>query len=122
MPFTIFRLRTLRGANIVGLLVGMSLFSMFFFISLYMQQVLGYSALKAGIAYLPLAVSIILSAGAASQLVTKLGFKTSLIIGTLFIAAGLAWFSQVSVGGSFVADVLGHRSSRRSASACRSCP
>ena len=43
MPFSIFRLRTLRGANIVGLLVGMSLFSMFFFISLYLQQVLGYS-------------------------------------------------------------------------------
>ena len=107
MPFTIFRLRTLRGANIVGLLVGMSLFSMFFFISLYMQQVLGYSALKAGVAYLPLSVAIILSAGAASQLVTKIGFKTSLIIGTLFIAAGLAWFSQVSAGGSFLSDVLG---------------
>jgi EmrB/QacA subfamily drug resistance transporter len=107
MPFSIFRLRTLRGANVVGVLVGMSLFSMFFFISLYMQQVLGYSALKAGLAYLPLSVFIILAAGAASQLVTKIGFKNSLVIGTLFIAAGLAWFSQVSAGGSFVADVLG---------------
>jgi EmrB/QacA subfamily drug resistance transporter len=107
MPFSIFRLRTLRGANIVGVLVGMSLFSMFFFISLYLQQVLGYSALKAGLAYLPLSVAIILSASAASQLVTKIGFKLSLIIGTLFIAAGLAWFSQVSPDGSFLADVLG---------------
>jgi MFS family permease len=67
MPFSIFRLRTLRGANVVGLLIGMSLFSMFYFISLYMQQVLGYSALKAGVAYLPLAVGIIISAGVASQ-------------------------------------------------------
>ena len=64
MPFAIFRLRTLRGANIVGLLIGMSLFSMFFFISLYMQQVLGYDALKAGLSYLPLAFGIIFSAGA----------------------------------------------------------
>ena len=66
MPFSIFRLRTLRGANIVGLLIGMSLFSMFFFISLYLQDVLGYSPIKTGIAYLPLAVGIIIAAGVAS--------------------------------------------------------
>jgi len=107
MPFSIFRLRTLRGANIVGLLVGMSLFSMFFFISLYLQQVLGYEPLDAGLAYLPLAVLIILSAGGASQVVTRVGFKPALIIGMLFIAAGLIWFSQVSApGGSYVGDVL----------------
>ena len=59
MPFSIFRLQTLRGANIVGLLVGMSLFSMFFFISLYLQQVLGYEPLKAGLSYLPLSAAIV---------------------------------------------------------------
>jgi EmrB/QacA subfamily drug resistance transporter len=108
MPFSIFRLRTLRGANIVGLLIGMSLFSMFFFISLYLQNVLHYSPIKTGIAYLPLAVGIILSAGAASQLVTRVGFKPPLIAGLLLIAGGLLWFSQVpAVGGSFAADVLG---------------
>ncbi len=108
MPFSIFRLRTLRGANIVGLLIGMSLFSMFFFISLYVQQVLHYTPIKAGLAYLPLAVGIILSAGAASQLVTRLGFKPPLIAGMLLVAGGLLWFSQVpAVGGSFAADVLG---------------
>src|SRR5206468_2727724 len=63
VPFRIFRLRTLTGANVVGVLVGASLFSMFFFISLYMQQVLGYSPIHAGLSYLPLAVSIIVSAG-----------------------------------------------------------
>jgi EmrB/QacA subfamily drug resistance transporter len=108
MPFSIFRLRTLRGANIVGLLIGMSLFSMFFFISLYLQDVLHYSPIKTGVAYLPLAVGIILSAGAASQLVTRLGFKTPLIFGLLLIAGGLLWFSQVPApGGSFASDVLG---------------
>ncbi len=107
MPFSIFRLRTLRGADIVALLIGMSLFSMFFFVSLYMQQVLGFSALKAGLSYLPLAVGIILAAGAASALVTRFGFKPVLTSGLLFVAAGLLWFSQVSAHGSFVADVLG---------------
>ena len=68
MPFSIFRLRTLRGADIVALLIGMSLFSMFFFVSLYMQQVLHYSALKTGLSYLPLAASIIVARPAAPRL------------------------------------------------------
>jgi len=106
MPFSIFRLRTLRGANVVGLLVGMSLFSMFFFISLYLQQVLGYEPLKAGLAYLPLSVLIVVSAGGASQLVTRIGFKPSLVAGMIFIAAALLWFSSVSPDGTYVGDVL----------------
>src|SRR3989440_9559676 len=107
MPFSIFRRGSVAGANVVGLLTGASLFSMFFFISLYMQQVLGYSAIHAGLSYLPLAVSIIISAGVASQLVTKVGFKPVLAAGMAFIAAGLIWFTQVSVGGSFASDILG---------------
>ncbi|HEY3727288.1 MAG TPA: MFS transporter [Solirubrobacteraceae bacterium] len=108
MPFSIFRLRTLRGADIVGLLIGMSLFSMFFFISLYLQDVLHYSPIKTGISYLPLAVGIIVSAGLASQLVTRVGFKTPLIGGLLLIAGALLWFSQVPApGGSYAADILG---------------
>ncbi|HEY1687550.1 MAG TPA: MFS transporter [Solirubrobacteraceae bacterium] len=108
MPFSIFRLRTLRGADAIALLIGMSLFSMFFFISLYMQQVLHYSALHAGLSYLPLAVAIILSAGAASAAVTRFGFKPTLFIGLLFIAGGLYWFSLVpGKGGTFTGDILG---------------
>src|SRR6188472_1784067 len=107
VPFSIFRIRTLTGANVVGLLVGASLFSMFFFISLYMQQVLGYSAIHAGLSYLPLALVIMASAGIASQLVTKLGYKPVLAAGLLFIVIGLAWFSRVSVGGGFLTDILG---------------
>jgi MFS family permease len=69
--------------------------------------VLGYSAIHAGLSYLPLAVSIILSAGIASALVTKVGFKPILAAGMVLIAAGLIWFSQISVHGSFLADILG---------------
>jgi EmrB/QacA subfamily drug resistance transporter len=107
VPFSIFRLRTLTGANVVGVLTGASLISMFFFISLYMQNVLGYSAIKAGVSYLPLAVSIILAAGVASALVTRIGFKPVLATGMLLIAAGLVWFSQISADGGFLTDVLG---------------
>jgi len=106
MPFSIFRLRTLRGANVIGLLIGMSLFSMFFFISLYLQQVLGYDALKTGLSYLPLAFAIIFAAGIASQLVSRLGYKPPLTAGLLMIAGALFWFSTVSAGGSYVSDVL----------------
>jgi EmrB/QacA subfamily drug resistance transporter len=107
VPFAIFRNRTLRGADIVGLLIGMALFAMFFFMSLYLQQVLGYEPLKAGVAYLPLAFMIILSAGVASQLVTRIGFKRTLIAGLLLITGALVWLSQVSApGGSYVGDIL----------------
>jgi EmrB/QacA subfamily drug resistance transporter len=107
VPFRIFRMRTLTGANVVGIMTGASLFSMFFFISLYMQQVLGYSAIRTGLSYLPLAVMIVASAAIASQLVTRIGFKPVLAAGMALIAAGLIWFSQVPVDGSFAANLLG---------------
>jgi EmrB/QacA subfamily drug resistance transporter len=107
VPFPgIFRLRTITGINITALFIAMALFSMFFFISLYMQQVLGYDALKAGVSYLPLAGGIIVSAGAASSLVTRFGFKPVLIAGLLLTAGGLTWFAQVSPNGSYVGDIL----------------
>jgi EmrB/QacA subfamily drug resistance transporter len=106
VPFGIFRNRTITGTNIVGVLVAMALFSMFFFISLYMQQVLGYSAIKSGLSYLPLAGGIIVSAGIASGLVTKYGFKPIFVTGLVLTAIGLTWFSQVDVGGSYVGDIL----------------
>ena len=107
VPFRIFRLRTLTGANVVGILLGASLFSMFFFISLYMQQVLGYSPIHAGLSYLPLAVTIIVAAGVGGQFVTRFGFKPILATGMLFVALGLVWFSRVSASGSFIDEILG---------------
>jgi EmrB/QacA subfamily drug resistance transporter len=107
VPFPgIFRIRTITGINLTALFIAASLFSMFFFISLYMQQVLGYDALKAGISYLPLAFGIIVSAGAASALTTRFGFKPTLIAGMLLTAGGLIWFAQVSPDGGYVSDIL----------------
>jgi EmrB/QacA subfamily drug resistance transporter len=106
LPFSIFRLRTLTGANIVGLLLGAAIFSMFFLLSLYMQQVLGYSALKAGVAYLLVALVIIFAAGASQALVTRLGVRSVMIAGMVLTTAGLLWFSQVSVGGSYQVDLV----------------
>ena len=107
VPFRIFRSRTLTGANVVGILLGASLFSMFFFITLYMQQVLHYSPIHAGLSYLPLALTIIVAAGVGGQLVTRFGFKPILAVGMLLVALGLIWFSRVSTGGSFLGDILG---------------
>ena len=107
VPFSIFRIRTITGSNLVGLLVGASLFAMFFFLSRYMQEVLGYSALKAGLSYLPLAIAIIVSAGVASVLVTKFGFKPILLIGMGLVTIALLWLGQVPVQGDYVTDLLG---------------
>jgi len=106
MPLTIFRNRNVASADAVALLVGASLFSMFFFISLYLQQVLGYDALKAGLSYLPLAFAIIFSAGGASQLITKVGSKPVLVAGLSFTTVGLILFTQISADGSYLGDVL----------------
>jgi len=107
VPFRIFSNRTLTGSNVAGLLTGASLFAMFFFISLYMQQVLGYDALKAGLSYLPLALAIVFSAGLASVLVTKLGFKPVLVAGLTMVAVALVWFSRVPVDGTYLSNLLG---------------
>jgi EmrB/QacA subfamily drug resistance transporter len=106
MPLSIFRNRNVASADAVALLVGASLFSMFFFISLYLQQVLGDGAMRAGLSYLPLAFSIIFSAGAASQLVTRIGPKPVLVGGMTLTTIGLLLFTQVSAGGSYAGDVL----------------
>ena len=106
VPFDIFSSRTRNGSYIVGLLLAASLFSMFFFISLYEQQVLGWDALKAGLAYLPLSVTIIMGAGIGSTLANKIGFKPILAAGMFFTALGLIWFSQVSVDGTYLGDIL----------------
>ena len=106
VPFRIFRLRTLTGANVISVLIGAALFSMFFFLSRYMQEVLQYSALKTGLSYLPLALVIIVSAGGASVLVTKLGFKPVLVAGMVLVTIGLLWFSRLPVDGDYVSQVL----------------
>jgi EmrB/QacA subfamily drug resistance transporter len=106
MPLSIFRLRTVAGANVAGLILGTVLFSMFLMLTLYMQQVLGYSPLRTGVAYLAVAGTAIFWSALASQLVTRIGVKRVLVIGMAFLTAGLAYFTQVSVGGSYAGDLL----------------
>jgi EmrB/QacA subfamily drug resistance transporter len=106
-PLAIFRNRALRGANIVSLAMAAAFFPMFFFLTFYAQYVLGYEPLEAGLAQLPIALSIIVFAGVASQVVTRLGYKVALLTGLIVAAGGLMWFAQVSAGGSFLADILG---------------
>ncbi len=106
MRFGIFRTRTVAGANVAGLIMGTALFSMFLMLTLYMQQVLGYSAMKTGVAYLAVAGTAIIWSGVAAQLVTRVGVKPVLVAGMSFLTAGLVFFTQVSVGGSYLTDLL----------------
>jgi EmrB/QacA subfamily drug resistance transporter len=106
VPLRIFRRRTLVGANTVGFGLGTAIFGMFFLLSLYMQQVLGFSALKTGVGYLAVALTAVAASGVAQALVTRLGVKPVLATGLALLAAGLIFFTQVSVDGSYVSDLL----------------
>ncbi|MGZ8693949.1 MAG: MFS transporter [Gaiellaceae bacterium] len=106
VPFSIFKLRTLVGANVTGLILGTASFSVFLMLTLYMQQVLGYSAMKTGVAYLAIAATAILWSGLAATLVTRVGVKPVMVAGMAFLTAGLLWFTQVSAGGTYVDDLL----------------
>jgi EmrB/QacA subfamily drug resistance transporter len=106
MRFGILRTRTLSGANVAGLILGTATFAMFLMLTLYMQQVLGYSPMKTGLAYLAVAGTAILWSGVAAQLVTRIGVKPVLLIGMTALTAGLVYFTQVSVHGSYVGDLL----------------
>jgi EmrB/QacA subfamily drug resistance transporter len=106
VPGSIFRARTLVGANVAGVIVGTVVFSMFLMLTLYMQQVLGYSPLETGIAYLAVAGTTIVWSAVAANLVTRVGVKPVLVAGMAFLAIGLGYFTQVSVGGSYLGDLL----------------
>jgi len=106
MRLGIFQIRTVSGANVAGFILGTALFAMFLMLTLYMQQVLGYSAMKTGIAYLAVAGTAIIWSAVAAQLVTRIGVKPVLVAGMATLTAGLVYFTQVSVGGSYVGDLL----------------
>ena len=106
MRFGILRTRTLSGANVAGFIMGTAMFSMFLMLTLYMQQVLGYSAMKTGVAYLAVAGTAIIWSAVAAQLVTRVGVKPVLVTGMAALTLGLLYFTQVSVGGSYVGDLM----------------
>ena len=106
MRFGLLRTKTIAGANVGGLILGTATFSMFLMLTLYMQQVLGYSPIKTGVGYLAVAGSAILWSGVAAQLVNRVGVKPVLVAGMAALTGGLVYFTQVSVGGSYVSDLL----------------
>lgn len=106
LPMRIFRLRTLTAANVTGFLVGSALFSQFFLLTLYMQEVLHYSPIKTGVAYLTLTLAIITFAGVAQGIVTRIGVRRVLPFGLALSAAALVLFTQLPVDGHYFWNIF----------------
>ncbi len=107
LPLSIFRLRTVAGANIAGLLLGGSFYAFIFVGTLYMQQVLHYSALQSGLAWLAASLTSIALAGLSQALVTRGGTKIVMAVGMTMIGVGAIWATQVPVHGHFLANLAG---------------
>jgi EmrB/QacA subfamily drug resistance transporter len=107
VPLRIFRLRSLRSANVVALGIGAAIFAMFFFVSLYLQDVLGASALRAGIEFLPACVAIIGGSVVGVRAIGRVGPRPLLAAGTIFAAVGLLLLTRMSSGGSYATVILG---------------
>jgi EmrB/QacA subfamily drug resistance transporter len=104
---SIFAVRTVRGANVAMFIVAAGLFAMFFFNTLYLQRVLGYSPLEAGLAFLPFTLGIIIGAGLSQRLLPAIGAREVPIVGTLLAAAGVLLFLRLSAdGASYLVDLL----------------
>jgi EmrB/QacA subfamily drug resistance transporter len=106
MRLGILRIKTVSGANVAGFILGTATFSVFLMLTLYMQDVLGYGPMKTGVAYLAVAGGAIITSAIAAQLVNRIGVKPALLIGMVSLTAGLLYFTQVSVHGSYVRDLL----------------
>ena len=106
MPFHIFRVRTVTGANVVGLLLGAVIFANFFLLTLYVQNVLHYSALKTGVTFVATAGTSVLAAGVAQALTTKIGPKPVMAVGLALLTGGMIWYAQIPVHGSYASDLL----------------
>ncbi|HJZ61914.1 MAG TPA: MFS transporter [Miltoncostaeaceae bacterium] len=106
VPLRFFKRRNPTGANIIGFLLGTMVFGMFFLLSLYMQQILGFSALKTGVGYLAVALTAVVASGVAQALVTRFSVKPVLATGMLLLGLGLVYFTFISVGGSYFADLF----------------
>src|SRR5213593_3280676 len=106
LPLRIFRLRTLSGSNLSGLLMGGAIFSQFFLLTLYMQEVLHYSALKTGVAYIGLTVTIIAFSAVAQALVTRIGVRRVLPLGLALSTVALVLFARLPVHGHYFTDLF----------------
>jgi hypothetical protein len=106
MPLSIFRIKGLAAADATQLVGIAGLLSMFFFLTLYMQNVLGYSAIQTGAAYLPLCFAVAIAASGAAQLLSRTGTRPMIVGGALIAAGGMYWLSRIPVGGSYASDLL----------------
>lgn len=106
MPFSIFRIRNLTAANMVQLPITAGMFSMFFFLSLYIQNILHYSPIRTGLAFFPVTIIIGISSQLVSRLVSKIGYKPPMVIAPLLITTGLLIFSRMPVDGTYLRNVL----------------
>jgi predicted MFS family arabinose efflux permease len=105
-PLSIFRINGLGFSDVTQLIAFAGFLAMFFFLTLYMQNVLHYSAIKTGLAYLPLCFAIGISAGISSQILARVGTRPVIIAGALIASAGMYWLSRIPVHGSYASDLL----------------
>jgi EmrB/QacA subfamily drug resistance transporter len=102
----IFRMRSITGANAAMLLVAAGMFALFYFASIYVQEVLGYSALRAGLAFLPVTAGIVIGAGVSQQLIPRVGVRAVGLVGMSIAAVGLILLSRIPVAGTYLGDLL----------------
>jgi Na+/melibiose symporter-like transporter len=107
VPLGIFKLRALSVANVIALATGVGLFGMYFFLSLYLQEVNGYSPLRAGFAFLPSGLAVFLGASSAAGLVARIGARHQLAVGLAMAAGGLFWLTAASPGSAYLPHLLG---------------
>lgn len=106
LPLSVFRVRGLAAADVTQLIAVAGILSMFFFLTLYMQNVLGWSQIQSGLAYLPLCFGVAVAAGVSSQLLVRVGTRAVAVAGAVLAAGGVFWLSRVPVDGSYLADLL----------------
>jgi EmrB/QacA subfamily drug resistance transporter len=106
VPLSIFRIKGLAAADATQVIAMAGFYSMFFFLTLYMQNVLGFSQLQAGAAYLPATAGVAISSGIASQLFARVGTRPIIVAGALISAGAVYWLAQIPVDGSYLHDLL----------------
>ena len=107
LPIRVLRSRDRTGSYLISLCVGAALFGMFFFLTIFVQNVWGYSPLKTGLAFLPITAMIILASGIASQAVPRIGARPLMIAGSAIMAGGMFWLSRITEHSSYVGGLLG---------------
>jgi EmrB/QacA subfamily drug resistance transporter len=107
LPMRVLADRNRSGAYLIMLCVSTGLFGLFFFLTLFIQTVLGYSAIRSGIAYLPFAVGVVIASGLASQLMPRLGPRPLIVAGCAMVAGGMFWFSRLTEHAGYASQLLG---------------